>query len=346
MNMHFNNLMKMVNKSNQLKNENVKEEYINELIAYALFVYYSGYITEEEFNYSISKIQTNPCVASYLRERNNSINNFITNNSLLNNFYYRALSIYQNYDLRPLSVLNIDKNIKDYFISFLKYMNCYDLYEELENKKRISYESPVLGHSICVGNKSKSYIIINENDNFYRYLTLSHEIAHALENRVLKKRKQYFDSPYINEIMSITFNRIFIEYLKENNVLSGNEINTLKNNIEINCHRYIEWSFIITEAVKHGNFFIDDYDIVLYIDKLRSKRSLTDHNYGLGSVFSLSLLNMWRKGDRAFINDIPNMLFFLSKMNLKELIELFDKYDNVEKELDKILSKKRDINSK
>ena len=336
----------MVNKSNQIKKESVKEEYTNELIAYALFVYYSGYISEKEFNYALNKIHTNPCVASYLSERNTTINSFIANNSLLNNLYHSALLLYQNYKLEPLHVLDINKDIKESFINFLKYMNCYDIYEELENKKRISYTSPVLGHSICVGNRSKSYIVINEEDNAYRYLTLSHEIAHALENKVLKSRKQYFDSPYVNEIFSITFNRIFLEYLKENNILLNNEINIIKNNVEVNCYRYIEWSFIITEAVKRGNFFVDDYDIVLYIDKLRNKRSLTDHNYALGSLFSLSLLDMWRKGDRAFINDIPNMMFFLNKMNLKELIELFSKYGSVEKELDKILIKKSTINDR
>ena len=47
-----------------------------------------------------------------------------------------------------------------------------------------------------------------------------------------------------------------------------------------------------------------------------------------------------KKNDKSFISDIPNMLFYLNKMNFSELIDLSQKYNCVEKELDKVFVKK------
>lgn len=340
MNTYLNNLMTMINKSHRLKNDSVRLEYINQTIAYALFIYYSGYVTEQEFNDALSKMQLNSFTEMYNREKNDSIHDLVINNSLLNELYRKKLMLYYNYQLESKNNLKINKDIKEHFISFLKYINCYDLYCDLENKKSISYNSPVLNDSICIGNKNSSYIVINEKEGIYRYICLSHEIAHALENKILKTRRQYFDAPYTTEIMSITFNRIFLEYLKENDALSKQEVDIIKNNFEINCHRFIQWSFLITEAVKEGKFTISDYNINILLEGFNNTRSLTDHNYALGSVFSVSLLDMWRKGDRAFISDIPSMLFYLNKMSIQELINFFNKYDCFDKELSKTLSKK------
>lgn len=340
MNAYLNNLLKMINKLNHMKNANIKDEYTKEIIAYALFIYYSGYITDNEFNEAISNISLNSYTTMYTKEKNETICDLINSNNILNDFYRKTLLLYYNYRLEEKNIVSLNKNIKEYFLSFLKYMNCYDLYCDIVSKKRISYTSPVLNDSICIGNKSNSYIVINEADGLYRYISLVHEIAHALENKTLKTRKKHFDMPYVSETMSITFSRIFLEYLKENNVLSSNDLNCIKINFEINCHRFIEWSFLMTEAVREGNFTISDYNINILLDGVKATRSLTDHNYSLGSVFSVSLLNMWRKNEKAFISDIPSMLYYLNQMDLKDLINFFDKHDSFEKELSRTLIKK------
>ena len=340
MNEHLKELIKMINKTKRITNYQKKCESLYQLSAYASFIYYSGKITGKEFNDAMNNIGVDASEILYREQSHLSADNLILNNDLLHNFYNNNLLLYQKYQLEKEDILDVNYDIKPFFIDFLKYMHCYDLYCKLNDKKMISYNSPVLNYSVCIGNRRDSYIIIHEKDELYRYITLAHEIAHAYENSILNKRRQYFDVPYTAEIISLTFNRIFMSYLENNNILPSSVIRKIQNNFEVNCFDYVTWAYLITKAIKNDKYNIEEYDINFTINNKRVERSLTDHNYALGSVFSLSMYNMWQKNDLAFIRDLPNMIFFIDKMSLNELIDFFNKPDCISKELDKVLIKK------
>ena len=333
-------LLKMINEANKVDSLKKKCEYMFKLTSYASFIYYSGYVNKKEYNQAMSKIIFDPCEEKYYKERNTIIYDLITHNTLLNNFFQNILSLYHGYQLEKMDDSQIDKNIEKHFIDFLKYMNCYDLYEDLNNKKMISYASPILDYSICINNRDDSYIVVIEKDNFFRYLTLSHEIAHAFENKILRKKRKYFDASYNTKIVSITFNRIFMEYLFQNNALSSDEFQIIKNNFEVNYFNFLEWSFLISEAIKYNAFDINDYDINLYIKNHPTTRSLTDYNYSLGSICSFKLFEKWQQNDVDFLNDLPDILRDIDKMSLVKLVNTFNNEKIITQELEKTLIKK------
>ena len=337
MNNYLDKLNRMIDNINKINDDDKRYEYFYKISSYGSFIYYSGYISKDEFNRAMGKITNDPIEELYYKERNKEIYKLVANNDILDVFYYKILSLYPNSNINSVINHEISRNIYNEFIEFLKYVNFYSLYEELNNKHMISYTSNVLDYSICINNHDDSYIVMHENNQLNKYITLVHEIAHAFENRILKEKKKIFDTCITSEIISITFARIFIEYLNKNNVLKDNEINIIKHNLEINYLNFIKWSFLITESIKYNAFDINNYDINLYIKSNATTRSLTDHNYSLGYIASFSNLDKWKNDDTSFLKDLPDMIHVIDNMDLAEVIDFYDNMDLIKNNLPKSL---------
>ena len=337
MNNYLNKLNKMIENVNRIDNFKKRCELSYKISSYGSFIYYSGYISKDEFNKAMNKIINDPIEELYYKERNREIYKLVSNNDTLNMFYYKVLSLYPNSNNEIVNNYSINKNIYNEFVEFLKYINFYSLYKELDSKHMISYTSNVLGYSICINNHNDSYIVMHENNQLNKYITLVHEISHAFENRILRKKRKIFDTCITSEIISITFARIFIEYLNENNVLKNDEINIIKNNLEINYLNFIKWAFLITESIKYNAFDINDYDINLYIKNNETTRSLTDHNYSLGFIASFFHLNNWKNDDVNFLKNLPDMIHMIDNMDLSEIIDFYNNLELIKKSLSKNL---------
>ena len=271
----------------------------------------------------------------YYEIRNKLINDLLDNNVLLYNFLVNNLKYYWCYIIEKQNDdINID--IEKSFIDFLKYVNCYDLYHSIKSKDQIAFQSNILKHSICLDNRDDSYIIIKNKNSLYEYLDLSHEIAHALENKLLAKHKRCFDSPFNSEILSITFNRMFIEYLYQNNIISKEEYLIILGNFEAIYFCFIRSAIFMSDNINMGNYIINDYDINIFIDEKIDNRSLTEYNYAIGRIGAFKLFDEWLKNDSLFIKNIPTLVDDLHHCGIKELL---DNYDNngliIEKELSK-----------
>ena len=168
---------------------------------------------------------------------------------------------------------------------------------------------------------------------------MSHEIAHAYENMIMKDYKTYFESSYNVEIFSILFNRIFMNYLIDNNYFSFEEKNLLINNFEVNYYNFIFQSYFITEIIKSNNYKLYDYELIINIPTKQLSCDLTNHNYALGSIISLYLLNTWRKSDTSFINNLPKIIKDIRYMSLEELLNNFDNKNIFKEEINRIKSK-------
>ena len=123
MNTYLNNLNKMINKACRMKREDVKLEYTSRIISYAAFVYYSGYINNDEYDIILEKIPMDEWSKIYAKERKMAINNLMVNNSLLEKFYLDVVKAYNDYAIVKKDDLIIKKDLTKVFINFLKYVN-------------------------------------------------------------------------------------------------------------------------------------------------------------------------------------------------------------------------------
>ena len=339
-NEQFIELLRMIKDVNGIADKNIKQDKIHQISAYGAYLYYTGVISNTDFTDAIKCINCDYEDDLYYEERNNYIDMLLDNNALLNTFFRKSLITYWHYKINEKDD-NIDIDIENEFNSFLKYMKCYRLYKDVQNKGQISTRSKILKHSVCLDNRNDSYVIIKAQNKFHEYLELSHEMAHVLENKLLSKYKRSFDSPYNVEILSITFNRIFIEYLYQNNKINKEEYTILLNNFEVNYFNFIRLALFISDSINSGYYDINDYDISIYCEEDIVNRSLTDYNYAIGRIAAFKLFNDYLKSDTIFINSIPKLVDNIYHMDISEIIKTFgNKETIINKELSKTFIKK------
>ena len=338
-NIYLDKLNEMVDEINKMTSEVDKIEAIYHLTSNCTYNYYCGRITYNDFFHLMLKLITDPEETKYITERDIAISELIENNILLSDFYKKYIDIY-NKNFKPKK-MDYEFKISIYkeFREFLKYMGCYKLYNHLLAKKNI-YFNPSINYSVCINNRENSFIVIKEKNPFNRYFTMSHEIAHAYENFVMKDIKSYFDIGYNVEIFSILFNRIFIEYIFNHNILNQEEKELLINSFEANYYNFLLQSLFITEIIKSKKYCLYDYDIFMKSKKYSVKCRLTDHNYAIGNIVSLNLLNDWRNNDQLFINRLPELIKNIRNMKLNELINNFDNQEMVVSEIKHLIKKK------
>ena len=333
-------LLRQIKEVNNINNRHIKIEKIHHISAYGAYLYYTGLINSFEFTNAITCIKNDLEEISYQEESDIYINYLLDDNLLLNDLFRKHLMIYWKYRIsQEESEINID--IENEFNEFLKYMNCYELYNNINKKNNISYNSKILKHSACLDDRDNSYIIIVNKNKFYEYLDLSHEIAHAYENKVLSKYKRYFESPYNVEILSITFNRIFIEYLHENGKISYNDYVSILSDFETNYYYFIKSSLFISDSIIEGYYDIKDYDISIYHEENIINKSLTDYNYAIGRICAFKLLDDWQKDDILFIRNIPNLINEIYHMNISDIVKSYgNNSEIINNELNKVFKKK------
>ena len=332
-------LLKLIKEVNSNINDEDRMDKIHHISSYGAYLYYTNQISSNDFINSINCIKNDTEDIKYYFERNEYIKILLSSNSELNKLFRNTLEIYWNYIINDVSE-NINTSIDSDLIEFLKYINCYNLYLDIKNNNQIAYESNILKHSVCLDNRDNSYIIIKNKNNFHNCLDISHEIAHALENKLLSKYKRCFDSPYNVEILSITFNRMFIEYLYQNNRIKSNEYLTLLNNFETNYFSFIRLSLFISDSIYSGYYSINDYDISIYCEEDIINRSLTDYNYAIGRICAFKLFDEWQKNDYSFIKNIPNLVSSIYHMSISDIINNFgNNSELINNELNKIFKK-------
>ena len=338
-NKYVSELILTVGKINKLNNKNEKIEAIYHLTSYAAFLNYCGKITFKDYAYIVLRLTDDPWEKAYDKERDMVIHELFKNNILLGNYYKNHMLLYNKNNFIPKEAeYSFKIRIYKEFREFLKYMKCDKLYNHLLRNHRISFSS-THDNSLCLNDRDESYILIIEKNPFDRYFVMSHEIAHAYENMIMKDFKTYFERGYNTEIFSLLFNRIFMNYLIDNNCFSIEEKNLLINNFEYNYYNFIFQSYFITEMIKSSKYIVDDYELIINIPANQIVCDLTNHNYALGSIISLYLLNKWRKSDTIFINNLPNQIKDIRHMNLSELLNNFDDKKIFNEEINRIKSK-------
>lgn len=137
--------------------------------------------------------------------------------TLCDNFSYKELEEYE-------TILTKD-GMKEIILSFFeKYLNDFyplvKCFYQDDNFHFLSdWSTRVSGTHIYLPFSKKSMIVCNDNGNLESMITIVHELGHMLSYYDLNKDYQNMEKDCYFEVFSYTLERIFINYLKEENFL-------------------------------------------------------------------------------------------------------------------------------
>lgn len=277
------------------------------------------------------KIDSNACF--------NICDNFIKDIEFHKDISNKILDIFDNsdytyYNLQKDNKIN-KKYMKELILDFYKSIdkNIYNfvLNEINDNILDIEIDNNLSGACYNIESISRSYLYLgksyNKNDISFM-LTLVHEIAHAIENKLLYSHgisNSYY--PIYSEVISLFFEDLFLDYLKNNYIFEKERIFRINVTLEEDCAYYfdninqicnlydnnIEYAYLniwknideFIDSIKYGyGYLISKYFLYLYRrDKQYCMRKFYNFIYSQKIVEDVNLYNSLNIDNYKFIID-------------------------------------------
>ncbi len=290
---------------------------------------------------------------------------------LLTCLYDEILNNASKYSIVQTNSTHIEiKKYLPYVIEFFKYLGVYEIYIDIKNSNLFYLSSNLkhynfFGTTYNIGNGRSSIIVKNGND-FRTLLTIVHEIGHAYENYLKKdlyvRKNRYFDS----ECLSTAFEYLFIEFLRNNNLVDDNFLSiSEKNNLIIDLSRmdnaYVYNNYTFEQQIKLDNndlkIPIEEFNRFTIIKANSYNINKVDNTcilkksynyYGYGFLFAMAMRERFledEQGAKEYIQSFPKFIYYniLDTHFGRDLIKLIpdNEYINATNDyVDKVLSKK------
>lgn len=298
------------------------------------------------------------------KEQYSLLYDLYSNTKLLNNIYKPILSNISSYPFyfEDMPYINFDRLI-DAAEEFFKILspNVYNLYVNLL-KNELIFEKD---NNDCSGQCTKldndlSGIIITKNDpNFLKILCLVHEIGHAYDY-YLNKTANYNDYSLYCEVISTTFEHLFILYLESKNVIGKEAIKKIYRLFFIEYTKTINNAYIYNKLILNNQIKANS---ILTIDNQYTKdfiiqNSILKNNivyqtkqidnlinaYNFGIIMSFIFKDHYQKDAKLTIQEIEEISKLVNNLTTKEIIHLFSKNEyvnSISKDACKILCKRK-----
>ena len=164
-------------------------------------------------------------------------------------------------------------------------------------------------------------------------------MVHAYVNHILKERANYCEYNIFIEVIPLLFERLFHQFLYENNFVSKDEYERIVLNFEANCRSQLKLGIISSEIIESGKYNLRGLKVTPKIDCERDEEletilsgididctpwlSLKWTYYILGNIVSRKLFSEYQNDKNEFILNLPELVKSFSSLNLDEMI---DKY--------------------
>jgi len=317
----------MIRDANKRKGGTKRIEIIYHIDALATFMYYTGMIKEHEYNFFMKKvINIGDELRLVYKRRNEIFEELFENNYLLLSLYEDALNSFTDLPKKTYdTIVDYDIMIKA-TTSFLKYSDCYSVYEECKNNDRLVRGSSLTDKE-TIDNIDSSYIVLgNYKKNSFEYFSsLVHAIAHAKVNKIIQKDNIcYYEGELFSEIIPRLYESMFIDYLSSKNILSKDKIRNIMLNQKSLVYDNLSRAYEVASSIEN----MDDYRI----NYLRYKNLIGDmspfvHHAVLGDLLSTRLFKSYLEDKQEFIRDLPYIIESFKDKSLEELIkEYYDVY--------------------
>lgn len=190
-----------------------------------------------------------------------------------NNFYSYTNTKYFGVDYRKMSEImgSFFWNIGDDVLS---------LYQKMLREKRIKrYDlSNMEGGSLSTMYTDLAYIVLDDkDDNLNFYSNLAHELGHVYEWSLEKNKLMYiYDVHLFSEVVSITFEKLFMLYLDLNNLLKDANFKRQHDFHSSLLNRFAVCKLlcILKKEGKLSSFVGDDYEVFSALSKEVIKNQL------------------------------------------------------------------------
>ena len=228
----FMNIGSQIKKINMMSPGVDRDLKIIYLVQYLYFLLYSNEISLDEFKHIYKNI-------NYDVNGKTIANSDLDNSILLLTCLYEEILNYANhYNTFFVDSPKINYNeMLKYVEEFLKYIDysIYKEYKEMSNSnlvKMVKRLSCASGLTFKIGN-GKNCILVENLRDFYTIITLVHEIGHVYYDHLSQKIPNN-KAPFIEtECLSVTFEYLFILFLKNNHLIDRNTLDMGERNVFI-----------------------------------------------------------------------------------------------------------------
>lgn len=319
---------------------------------YRSFLYYLNHLERinmldnDEINYILSKlIDTNKLINRHELLKFDNLDDIGINIYKLNGLYRPILEHANKYSIFGTYYPSIPQKDGFYYLQeFLKLMgdNVYNLFKTLL-KEDLMYEKGNYenGGTCAYIDDGLSSIIVRQNiPAIYKIIAIAHEMGHAYDN-YLNKTADYIRCYQINsEVTSMTFEQLFIYFLKENNVLNTKAADMCQQNFMYNYLLIMNGVYFLNRISLDNNLptneklQITEKDIDIYsiihtsaaYDYLNQAK-FYDNYYGIGLIFSSILLKHFKKDYKSAIKEIKELSLLSQNMKTAEILNYYSKTD-------------------
>ena len=286
-------------------------------------------------------------------ETKRSIINIEENAPVLLNKYEQIINAYKKNDFckyEHIGLIKVDK-------SKMERIMC-DFFSTLSDDVLSIYYNMIMGHNIFLNNSvmdrlgyamntiplDNSCITIQNITQYLDfYITLAHEIGHCYQFYLQKSQKKYSSLDPYCEITSILFEKLFIIYLKNNNIIKNNLVLELEdhitflNNVSISkvlCELLIDKkiSFVNPYNLSYScNVNMDEIkkeiiDNCGYVPPINFNMELTEFHYSIGNIISMYYINKLKNN---FDIEWKNYKDFICTVNYLTMDEVINKYFDI-----------------
>ena len=359
------NIEGLIKKVNLMPDSKEKAMNICTIYSYMNFLIDSRQIEKEKAQEILEQINdVEIFLKHYVVDEKKKISSLIDSVYILNPIYKDILNYANNYSLFNINIPNVNiKNLIEYAQDFLYSIdpNLISLFNKLiDNELIVETTLDEFGGKCHKINGEYSGIIIEFNTrNFYKAVTLVHEMGHAYYHYLNKSNPTLVRSNIANESMPRIFEQLFLLYLRENYLLDKNSLDQYErffmlHQLHMTNSVYIFNKLLINEEIpvdfhvenmKALLSFQEYYDLSIIKQKdsdFQKYMSFMYNYYSYALILSMIIReNYIEDKDETIklIKELPNLAIDMDAM---EFIDQFDKNDYLnatKKNISRILSK-------
>ena len=319
-----------------------------QLFGKAKFMQNEGLITNSEYNKLLEE-------SGYRYFLSTEVNRF-TENVLyyryrLIDLYERMIKLFKQYKT-GLKNINDCPLLENEAMEFLKYVNAYELYSEIERNNMIIDSEKATKTGVCIDIGGLSYIYYKAPYTRVcrpKSVTTVHEMGHAVSYFHLQnENRQLFSRNISSEIMSICFEKLFFDFLRERELLDPSLIDSMIKSTEtVFCEKAVSFKRALDSFdYPEQNFQLNSITLRYNIDNLKYKCDLANQAYIIGDLGSAKLFADYQQDKGYFIRHLGDVIKHINSLSFEEVLDEYGTVEPMKDYLDKHLvlkPKKKDV---